>query len=168
MDKALETLAKTPLPTILVVAGIIFLFLAIGGRLGARFSSERLKPLYAMVLGLILLGVGISMQVIQGKVNSAEANKDKQVNAQASPSATTVPLQTYALRVPAVKGKVIRTTTRMDMPEMSVSVEAGGKYITGTGSTSNEKTERIEIMAVEDVRPAGKNLKRHPKHDNDV
>jgi hypothetical protein len=154
MDKALETLAKTPLPTILVVAGIIFLFLAIGGRLGARFSSERLKPLYAMVLGLILLGVGISMQMIQGKVNSAEANKDKQVIAQASPSATTAPAQTYALRVPAVKGKVIRTTRRIDMPEMSLSVEAGGKYMTGNGSVSNEKTERLEIMAVEDGRPS--------------
>jgi hypothetical protein len=135
METLIDALGKTPLPTILVVAGIIFLFLAIGGQLGARFSSERLRPLYALVMGLILLGAGVSMQMIQVKVNSAsEGNKDKLVNAQASPISTTAPVQTYTLRGPPVKGKVIRTTTRIDMPEQSVSVETGGNYTTGSAS----------------------------------
>jgi hypothetical protein len=154
METLIDALGKTPLPTILVVAGIIFLFLAIGGQLGARFSSERLRPLYALVIGLILLGAGVSMQMVQVKVNSAsEANKDKLVNAEASPIPPTAPVQTYTLRGPPVKGKMIRTTTRIDMPEQSVSVETGGNYTTGSASASTEKTERIEIMAVEDVRP---------------
>jgi hypothetical protein len=152
METLIDALGKTPLPTILVVAGIIFLFLAIGGQLGARFSSERLKPLYAFAIGLILLGAGVSMQMIQVKVNSAQANKDKLVTAQASPTPTTAPEQTYSLRGPVVKGKVIRMTIKMDMPEVSVSLETGGKYTTGSGSISIEKTERIEVMALEGER----------------
>jgi hypothetical protein len=84
VETLIDALVKTPLPTILVVAGIVFLFLAVGGQLGARFSSEHLKPLYAFVLGLILLGTGVWMHVIQGR----EINKGKLVNAQASPTPT--------------------------------------------------------------------------------
>jgi hypothetical protein len=154
METLIDALGKTPLPTILVVAGIIFLFLAVGGQLGARFSSARLKPLYALVIGLILLGAGVWMQVIQGRATSAEGAKDKPVNAQASPAATAVTAEKYALRAPAMKGKLKRVAMKMEMPEASLTVEAGGKYVTGTGSTSVEGTQTIEIVAVEDGRPS--------------
>jgi hypothetical protein len=156
MKELVETLAKTPLPTILVVAGIIFLFLAIGGQLGARFSTAQLKPVYASALGLILLATGIVLQVVQAKSGSSEKAADtaeKSENAtQASPHGKNS-AQKYALRIPAVKGRIIQTITRMEMPELAVSVEQGGKYTTGTESVSNQSKTRTEIMAAENGRP---------------
>ena len=155
MDKLVETLAHTPLPTILVVGGIVFLFLAIGGQLGARFSTERLRPRHALVLGLILLAIGIWLQVVQAKSGAAEPVPPKEKAGGPSPSASIglARAESYSLRIPAVKGKVIRTTSRFDVPEMAISLEEGGKYSKGGGSISNESTSRTEIIAVENSRP---------------
>jgi hypothetical protein len=154
MDTLIDALTKTPLPTILVVAGILFLFVAVGGQLGARFSSKRLKPLYALLIGLVLLGAGVAMQVAQVKVNSTEANKDKVATGQTTPTATIEPARMYTLRGPIMKGRVIRTSLKMEMPEVSVSAETGGKYTTGSGVISIEKSERIEVIALEGERPS--------------
>ena len=57
----LKSLADTPIPTILVVAGLFFLFLAIGGQIGAKIVTDKVKQLYAAVLGgiCVLLGLAI-------------------------------------------------------------------------------------------------------------
>ena len=152
VDKVIDTLAKTPLPTILVVAGIIFLFLAVGGQLGARFSTERLNPRFAMMLGLILLGCGIWLQF-----SSSQPSQEKQQVAKVSPAPSAG--EAYALRKPAVKGRVIRATTRMDWPEVHVSLEAAGKYSQGNLTFSNETNSIVEVMAVENGRPTVMRIK---------
>jgi len=143
VDKIVDTLAKTPLPTILVVAGIVFLFLAIGGQLGARFSTERLKPIYALVVGLILLGIGIWLQI-----SSWGPSQPKTKNA-------TVPStgETYLLRKPAIKGSVTRTISRMEWPESACSLEEGGKYSQGSFSYLGESNSLTETLAVENDHP---------------
>lgn len=54
----------TPIPTILVIAGLFFLFLAIGGRFGAKIVTDRVKQKYAWVLGAILLFAGLALSLI--------------------------------------------------------------------------------------------------------
>jgi hypothetical protein len=111
-----------------------------------------LKPVYALVIGLILLGVGVVLQMGQVKPNPAEPKKEQALADQPSPNATTSAVQKYALRSVAVKGRVLRSVMKMDIPDASLSVEAAGKYITGGGTASLETTERMEVIAVEGGR----------------
>lgn len=61
MTKSLETLANTPLPTILVVAGIVFLLLSVAGKLSDKVTVPETRQKQALYLGLVLLGAGIVM-----------------------------------------------------------------------------------------------------------
>jgi hypothetical protein len=157
MDKLIETVIKTPLPTILVLAGIVFLFLAVGGQLGARFSTERLKPLYAFALGLVLVAIGTGMfwmQIIQNRSMPAAAGSDKEKAGNPSPSTTIAPEQeTYALRGPSRKGTVTRTTYKYEVPDVALTIEENGGYTTGSAKLLNESTWRTEVIAVEDGHP---------------
>jgi len=64
MEKVIIEIARTPLPTILVMAGILFLFLAIVGKLGtsAVISPERQKA--AQILGSLLLLGGVILYTV--------------------------------------------------------------------------------------------------------
>lgn len=62
--KFIKLLADTPVPTIFVVAGLLFLFLAIGGRFGAKIVTDRVKQKYAGILGTILLFAGLALYLI--------------------------------------------------------------------------------------------------------
>jgi DNA repair exonuclease SbcCD ATPase subunit len=63
MEKVIIEIARTPLPTILVMAGILFLFLAIVGKLGTGtvISPERQKA--AQILGSLLLLGGVILYI---------------------------------------------------------------------------------------------------------
>ena len=76
----IELVNDTPIPIILVVAGLFFLFLAIGGRFGAKIVADRVKEKYAWFLGTILLFAGLALSLIPpppspvtDSVESAEA-----------------------------------------------------------------------------------------------
>jgi len=57
----LKLLANTPIPTILVAAGLFFLFLAIGGQFGAKIVTDKVKQQYAAALGGICLLLGLAI-----------------------------------------------------------------------------------------------------------
>jgi len=59
--EALSSLANTPLPTILVVAGVIFVFIALGGQFGAQVVTDRIKPANALIAGALFMAVGIAL-----------------------------------------------------------------------------------------------------------
>ena len=63
MDSIVEAIAKTPVPVLLIVAGILFLFLAIGGQLGAKIVTDNVKRRSAGILGVVLLAIGLGLQV---------------------------------------------------------------------------------------------------------
>jgi len=71
MDKAIEALAGTPLPTILAVAGILFIFVAIGGQFGAQIVTDRIKPRAATIVGVLLLIVGVGIHLFPVSESSA-------------------------------------------------------------------------------------------------
>ena len=65
--KILKLLSETHVPTILVVAGIFFLFLALGGQFGAKLVTDRVKPKSAGILGAVLLLSGVAIFLSQGE-----------------------------------------------------------------------------------------------------
>ena len=58
-------IAKTPLPTILVMGGILFFFLAVVGKFGATIFVNPQKQRLAGLLGTVLLVGGISLYLLR-------------------------------------------------------------------------------------------------------
>ncbi len=61
MAEIASTLANTPLPTILVVSGMFFVFIAIGGQFGAHIITEKIRPIVALGSGAFLMIAGIAL-----------------------------------------------------------------------------------------------------------
>ena len=57
----LTSIGQTPVPTILVVSGVVFLFFSLGGQLGAQIITDKINPKAALVTGIFLLITGIVM-----------------------------------------------------------------------------------------------------------
>jgi hypothetical protein len=63
MDGMIAALKDTPIPTILVVAGIVFLLLSIAGQLAGRIAVPPERQRQAAVMGGLLGVVGIALHV---------------------------------------------------------------------------------------------------------
>jgi hypothetical protein len=64
MESAITALKDTPIPTILVVAGIVFLLLAIAGQLAGRIAVAPERQRWAAIIGGGLLAIGIALHVV--------------------------------------------------------------------------------------------------------
>jgi hypothetical protein len=64
MASALTALKDTPIPTILVIAGIVFLLLAIVGQLAGHIAVAPERQRWAAVIGGLLLVIGIVLHVL--------------------------------------------------------------------------------------------------------
>jgi hypothetical protein len=64
MDSVLAALKETPIPTILVIAGIAFLLLSIAGQLAGRIAVPPERQRWAAVVGGILLVAGVALYVV--------------------------------------------------------------------------------------------------------
>ncbi|MEA3385223.1 MAG: Ig-like domain-containing protein [Thermodesulfobacteriota bacterium] len=73
-------LTNTPLSTILVVAGIFFLFLAIGGQFAAKIITDRVQRKYAGVLGTILLLSGLTLYLLPGILTPSPEPSSLKIN----------------------------------------------------------------------------------------
>jgi hypothetical protein len=63
MDSIIAALQETPIPTILVVAGIVFLLLSIAGQLAGRIAIPPERQRQAAIIGCFLVVVGIALHV---------------------------------------------------------------------------------------------------------
>ncbi|UFS61380.1 hypothetical protein LOH54_06865 [Sulfurimonas sp. HSL-3221] len=68
-------LSDTPIPNVLVISGIIFLLLAVAGKVGANLSIPPNRQKTAALIGSILLTGGIAMFVVP---SSSTLNGDQQ------------------------------------------------------------------------------------------
>jgi hypothetical protein len=68
MDAFIEALQKTPIPTILVVAGIVFLLLSIAGQLAGRLTVPPERQRQAAIIGGLLLVVGVALHIAPPKL----------------------------------------------------------------------------------------------------
>jgi hypothetical protein len=64
MESVLAALKETPIPTIMVVAGIVFLLLAVAGQLAGRIAVPPGRQRGAAVIGGVLLIAGMVLHVI--------------------------------------------------------------------------------------------------------
>lgn len=71
MEDLFIEIAKTPLPTILVMSGILFLFLAVVGKFGAKIVVNPQKQRLAGLLGIVLLVGGVALYVLRSPSTSA-------------------------------------------------------------------------------------------------
>ena len=80
MLELIKSLAVMPIPSILVIAGIFFLFLAVGGQFGAKIVTDRIKPKSAGFIGAILLIAGVVIWL--GKLQQNGDHPDLQAQIQ--------------------------------------------------------------------------------------
>jgi hypothetical protein len=64
MAEIIRALQDTSVPTILIVGGIAFLFIAVGGRLGAKVTTDQVRPGYAAGIGILLLLIGLALNLM--------------------------------------------------------------------------------------------------------
>jgi uncharacterized protein YecT (DUF1311 family) len=67
VEHILDAIVKTPVATILVVAGIIFWLLAIGGSLAGKITVKPQGQKIAAILGTVFLGIGLTLQFVPSK-----------------------------------------------------------------------------------------------------
>lgn len=73
MKDIAETLAGTPIPTILVIAGILFLLMSVAEKISGHLTIPETRKKQALILGLALLAVGVALFVLQSTPNSPDA-----------------------------------------------------------------------------------------------
>lgn len=74
MVDAIRALADTPVPTILVVAGIVFLLLSVADKLSAQLSVPDQRRRHAQILGGILLVIGVALNLQPGLPPAPESS----------------------------------------------------------------------------------------------
>lgn len=104
-----EMLNEANLPTIFVIGGIVFLFVAAGGSFGAKVTIDRVKPGVAGMIGLWLLLCGIVLFLTPIIVANAEAEEE--------PSSKTT--QEIEKTVPAETVSASVTPSRTATPTMT-------------------------------------------------
>jgi hypothetical protein len=72
MDSILTALKDTPIPTILVVAGIVFLLLSIAGQLAGRIAVAPERQRWAALVGGGLLTIGVALHVVPQLTSPSE------------------------------------------------------------------------------------------------
>jgi hypothetical protein len=66
VDSLLTLLVDTPIPTVLVVSGVIFLFLALAGQIAGKLELPPTRQKWAAVAGAVFLGAGILLYLAPG------------------------------------------------------------------------------------------------------
>jgi hypothetical protein len=64
VESVMAALKDTPIPTILVIAGIVFLLLSIAGQLAGRIAVAPERQRWAAVIGGMLLAAGVVLYVV--------------------------------------------------------------------------------------------------------
>jgi hypothetical protein len=64
MDTYLQILRDTPLPTILVIGGIVFLLLTVLQKAGTSIETKPSKERFSVITGVVLLLSGISLYLV--------------------------------------------------------------------------------------------------------
>ena len=76
VDEVLAAVAQTPLPNLLVVGGLVFLFLAIVGKIGAKIVVTEQRQKMAAVIGSALLLIGLGIQFVDVLAPDKEPSVD--------------------------------------------------------------------------------------------
>lgn len=87
MDTLIAVLKDTPIPTILVISGIIFLFLALAGSVAGKLEMPPARQKWSAMVSFILLTAGMLLYITPGVPQSGVPQ-----SSEAAPSATPLPV----------------------------------------------------------------------------
>src|SRR4051794_6687931 len=89
MSVLFKSIIDAPLPTKLILMGIVFIGIAVVGSIQGKFDAGKHGRIFAGVVGVVLLIVGLAMQVAKPAANPAPAPETKTATAKpaASPAA---------------------------------------------------------------------------------
>jgi hypothetical protein len=73
LDSIIVLLKDTPIPTILVVSGVVFLFLALAGQIAGKLEVPPARQKWAAATGAIFLGVGLLLYLAPSLPRGAQA-----------------------------------------------------------------------------------------------
>lgn len=65
--KYLKLFQVHPYRIIFVIAGILFLYFAIGGQFRAKIKTDRIKPLYSGIIGIVLVIIGLGLYFVPSR-----------------------------------------------------------------------------------------------------
>lgn len=145
MSDLIQFLSQTPLPTILVVAGILFLFLSIGGRLGAQITTDIIKRKSAGILGVVLLTIGLSLSL---------AGQLRHHNPQEPTLPKVVRDNSYLLRADSVPpGRVTEEKSQFRLSEGTLTLQSGEEHVIGKINIVSSDSSKLEVLSSSDGRP---------------
>jgi len=70
MDSIISVLKDTPIPTILVMSGIVFLFLALAGQIAGKVEVPAERQKWSALAGALLLSAGLLLYIIPSRSQS--------------------------------------------------------------------------------------------------
>jgi len=107
----IKALSQTSLPGILAVAGVLFIFLSIGGKLGAQIITDNIQKRYAGIIGVIFLLCSLTMFVVSTTMQLRES-RNTQVEITKDIIARSV--ETYKLRPTLLINQPISQITELE------------------------------------------------------
>ena len=67
MSEFLHKLLEAPLSTILVLAGLVFVFIGFGGELGEKILTDKIPKNYSITFGVVLIALGVLMYFLSAR-----------------------------------------------------------------------------------------------------
>nr|VFJ88077.1 MAG: hypothetical protein BECKLFY1418A_GA0070994_100343 [Candidatus Kentron sp. LFY] len=139
MEALAESLSKTSLPTIMVIAGVFFLFLSIGGQLGAQIATDSIQRKLSGILGIVLLVGGISFYFV------GKSSHQKSVEPVSDEPATR---KFYLLRPNSVKpGRTIEGSSEINIQDATLTIQSDGESVAGKISIEGGDLTRTEVIS---------------------
>jgi hypothetical protein len=150
MESVFAALKETPIPTILVIAGIAFLLLSIAGQLIGHITVPPERQRLAAIMGGVLLIAGIALHVIPQVWPSASGGRNVPISRSATPpageqSASPSPAFPHAQPSPSMPKSTVETRTK-DVGTSSVQTTIRGVVASITRFQKSGDLVTMEIM----------------------
>ena len=75
MDSIIGLLKDTPIPTILVVSGIVFLFLALAGSVAGKLEMPPARQKWSAFASFVLLTAGLLLYILPGSARQPPSKR---------------------------------------------------------------------------------------------
>ncbi|GAA5215788.1 hypothetical protein ACFSJ3_10675 [Corallincola platygyrae] len=152
MAEILSSLSSTPLPTILVVAGLVFLFLSIGGQLGAQLATPKIKRSVAGAIGGLLLVFGLGLYFVDKSPDTTEKEVAKKSELPADESEQVE--EGHRLRAEKFQeGLIVHTQSNFHLYDGQLTLSLQGQHLQGSAEIMGTDTSQLEILSEEAGRP---------------